>query len=302
MDDNYRTQIPVPPGGFAAGLHTGMSERDFQRLCRLIQERCGIQIVPGKRTLLEGRIGRRLNQLGLNSYREYCEYLFSLKGMAEELTPMIDAVTTNKTDFFREPYHFEFLRDKALPVLRKLYGAGASRKLNLWSAACSSGEEPYTLAMVLADLASCDHRLQFEILATDISTKVLDLARNAIYDRERVEPIPMTMRGKYLLKSRDPEKALVKIVPELRDKIVFRRLNLMDDNYLIQHPMDVIFCRNVIIYFDRPTQEQIINKLCSHLVPGGYLFMGHAETLTNMSVEVQCVAASTYQKSLKGGK
>jgi chemotaxis protein methyltransferase CheR len=112
----------------------------------------------------------------------------------------------------------------------------------------------------------------------------------------------MTMRGKYLLKSRDPEKALVKIVPELRDKIVFRKLNLMDDNYLIQHPMDVIFCRNVIIYFDRPTQEQIINKLCSHLVPGGYLFMGHAETLTNMGVEVQCVAASTYQKSLKGGK
>jgi chemotaxis protein methyltransferase CheR len=276
-----------------------MSGCDFQRLSQLIYDRSGIRIAPAKKVLLEGRIGRRLNQLGIAGYHEYCEYLFSPKGMSEELTSMIDVVATNKTDFFREPWHFEFLRDRALPILQNLYGVGRMRKFNSWSSACSTGEEPFTLAMVLADIAAENPGFQYEILATDISTRAIMLAKEGVYEEERIEPVPMAMRKRYLLKSRDREKRLVKIAPNLRQRILFRRLNLMDENYGIAGLMDVIFCRNVIIYFDRQTQERIIKKICRHLIPGGYLFMGHSETLANMNIDVQYVGASAYQKPLE---
>lgn len=275
-----------------------MSERDFRRLGRLIQDYCGICLSPAKRTMLEGRIGRRLKPLGFTSYHDYCEFLFSAKGMAEELTPMIDAVTTNKTDFFREPWQFDFLRDNAVPELAQMYGAGISRRLNVWSVACSTGEEPYTLAMVLATASSGDGA-RFDILATDISSKVLEVARTAVYDEERIAPVPINMRKKHLLKSRDHEKGLVKIAPELRERVSFRKLNLMDSEYAIPSAMDVIFCRNVIIYFDRATQEKVINRLWNRLIPGGYLFTGHSENLSGMKFVAQPVAASTYRKPLR---
>jgi chemotaxis protein methyltransferase CheR len=281
----------------SAGItNTGLSEHDFNRLIRLIHEYSGITIVSAKRIMLEGRIRRRLNALGLNGFREYCDYLFSTQGMHDELTPMIDSVTTNKTDFFREPTHFDFLQNTAVPTLRKTHGAGTIRSFNIWSSACSSGEEPYTMSIVLAEIAANNSRFQYAVYATDISTRVLDIARTAVYPHETVEPIPLALRKKYLLKSRDKDQGLVKIAPMIRDKVSFRKLNLMDAAYGLKLPMDVIFCRNVIIYFDRPTQEEIIRKLCSNLIPGGYLIMGHSETLTNMKVQLEYVAASIYQK------
>jgi chemotaxis protein methyltransferase CheR len=276
--------------------NTGMSDRDFERMCVLILGRSGIRITAGKKILLEGRIARRMKIIEIADYGDYCDYLFSAKGMANELIPMIDSISTNKTEFFREPWHFEFLRNTALPFLKKLYGAGISRKLLVWSSACSSGEEPFTLAMVLEDVRSEDSRFQFEILATDISTKVLAHAQAATYNVDRVDPIPNEARRKYLLKSRDMRASLVKIVPELRNKVVFKRFNLMNENYLPPGSVDIIFCRNVIIYFDRETQQKVIRRLCQCLVPGGYLFMGHSETLTNMCREVQPVGTSVYQK------
>jgi chemotaxis protein methyltransferase CheR len=276
-----------------------LSEYDFNRLTRLIHEYSGITIAPVKQIMLEGRIGRRLNALGLNGFREYCEYLFSSQGMQKELTPMIDAVSTNKTDFFREPAHFDFLREKAVPYLRQTHGAGTTRKFSIWSSACSSGEEPYTMSMVLAEIAATDSRFQYAVYATDISTRVLDIAQTAVYAHEIVEPIPLGLRKKYLLKSRDKKQGLVKIAPMIRDKVSFRKLNLMDATYGMKHLMDVIFCRNVIIYFDRPTQEAIIHKLSNNLIPGGYLIMGHSETLTNMKMPLQYVAASVYQKPMQ---
>jgi chemotaxis protein methyltransferase CheR len=285
--------------GLAVKPVDALSEHDFRRLCRLIHDYCGIVISSGKRTLLEGRISRRMNRLGLSAYREYCEYLYSNQGMTQELLPMIDAVTTNKTDFFREPWHFKFLVDRAYPILQKLYGAGTSRKLSVWSAACSSGEEPYTLAMVLANKAKENPQFKYEILATDISSKILEAARNAVYDHERADPIPLAMRKKYLLRSRDHTKNLVKIHPALQDHISFLRLNLKDASYGLPHLMDAIFCRNVIIYFDRATQEQIINRLCRCLVPGGFLFMGHAESLSSMKVPLNYIEDSTYQKRME---
>jgi chemotaxis protein methyltransferase CheR len=304
MNDNTRGIHP----GIADSLHSrnpmvadpseDLSNHDFRRLCRLIYEHSGIRIKSPKRILLEGRIRSRFRLLGMNGYHEYCECLFSAQGISEELIPMIDSVTTNKTDFFREPWHFEFLQRQAMPFLQKLYGA--HRTFHAWSAACSSGEEPFTLAMVLSDIAECTPGFQYRILATDISTKVLDIAQKGIYPETRIEPVPMAMRRKYLLRSRDRQIALVKIAPELRDKVAFRRLNLTDDQYGIECPLDAIFCRNVLIYFDRPTQERTVEKLCRHLAPGGYLFMGHAEVLANMPVDVKNVATSTYQKPWKG--
>jgi chemotaxis protein methyltransferase CheR len=296
MSDCKSSILSIENSSAPTSRNAGISDNDFARLCELILDRSGIRITVVKKILLEGRIARRMKTIGMSSYREYCNYLFSSKGMANELIPMLNSVSTNKTDFFREPWHFEFLRDNALPFLKRLHEAGISRRLRVWSAACSTGEEPFTLAMVLEDVKAEDSRFQFEILATDLSTNVLAHAQAATYTIDRVDPIPFDDRKKYLLKSRDPRAALVKIVTELRNKVLFKRLNLMDENYLPAGSMDIIFCRNVIIYFDRQTQQKVIRRLCQCLVPGGYLFMGHSETLANMSQEVQPVGTSVYQK------
>jgi chemotaxis protein methyltransferase CheR len=201
---------------------------------------------------------------------------------------MINQVTTNKTDFFREPAHFAYLTRKVLPEITRI-----KRTVAVWSAGCSSGEEPYTLAMVLREFG-CN----FIILATDISTRVLDRAELAVYDDEQVGPVPDPLKKKYLLKSKDPAKNLYRVIPELRERVRFRRLNFMDGDFGFREPIDVIFCRNVIIYFDKPTQERLLNKFCSHLSPKGYIFMGHSETLLGMDVPLTQVAPTVYRRAL----
>ena len=265
---------------------THMSGKDFLRLKDFIYDQCGINIVDSKKTMLEARLQKRLRFLRLRSFSQYCEYLFSPQGIEEELTDMINLVTTNKTDFFREPGHFDYLHDRVLPELK-----GRRDNVMVWSAGCSSGEEPYTLAMVLKE-SGCN----FTILATDISTKVLERARLAVYDEERVGPIAPEMRKKYLLKSKDRLKKLYRVVPELRTRVHFRRLNFMEGDFGFRERMDVIFCRNVIIYFDKPTQEKILNKICAFLSPGGYLFMGHSETLFGMSLPLVQAAPTIYRR------
>jgi len=199
-------------------------------------------------------------------------------------------VTTNKTDFFREPQHFDYLLNTAIPHLMHTSGAGLRRSLMLWSAACSSGEEPYTLAMVLEEFASRVSGFSYLILATDISTRMVEAARRAIYPEERIAPVPMELRRKYLLRSRDPERQEVRIVPRLRERVKFRRLNFLDDDFGFREKMDIIFCRNVLIYFDKPTQHKVVDHLCRHLAPGGYLFTGHSETLSGMDLPLDQVA------------
>jgi chemotaxis protein methyltransferase CheR len=201
---------------------------------------------------------------------------------------MINQVTTNKTDFFREPAHFDYLRCKVLPELSRTRSAIAA-----WSAGCSSGEEPYTLGMVLKEFG-CN----FTILGTDISTKVLDKAKLAVYDEERIDPISPELKKKYLLASKDRIKRLYRIVPELREHVKFRRLNFMDGDFGFREPLDIIFCRNVIIYFDKPTQERLLNKFYHCLAPDGYLFMGHSETLFGMDVPLIQAAPTIYRKAV----
>ena len=273
-----------------------MSIADFNRISKFIHETCGIKLTAEKKVMIESRLGKRVKELKLDDYHEYCNYVLSGSSDNEELRHMIDVVTTNKTDFFREPAHFEYLTGKALPELIQLRNAGMSKPLRVWSAGCSTGEEPYTLAMVLNEYALQNRPFRFEIMATDISIRVLRSAKLAIYDMERVAPVPDVLKRKYLLRSKDKTKKVVRIVPELRDFVQFRHLNFMDHDFGIKEQFDIIFCRNVIIYFDRETQERLLRKFCGHLGPGGYVYMGHSETLNGMNLPLVSVAPTTYRK------
>ena len=250
-----------------------------------------------KKTMLQGRLMKRLRNLKLRSFEDYCEYVFSPQGKSHELVHMLDVVTTNKTDFFREPKHFETLSDSVLPGLQRSHGAGIRRPLSVWSAGCSTGAEPYTLAMVLAEFAEKRPGYEYRIFATDISTRVLTKACDAIYNEDEVEPVPLPLRKKYLLRSKDRSNRLVRIVSELRKRVQFRRLNFMDSDYGMPTVMDVIFCRNVLIYFDRPTQHKVLTRLCQYLRDGGFLFTGHSETLNGFKLPLRQVTTTVYQKT-----
>jgi chemotaxis protein methyltransferase CheR len=249
--------------------HVKMSTKEFRVLGEFIQQEAGIKMPPVKQTMLQ----------------------------AHEVRNMLDAVTTNKTDFFREPTHFTYLTDVVLPGLAQTRRAGYRRPLRTWSAGCSSGEEPYTLAMVFSEFAERDEEFTFRLLATDVSTSVLERARTAIYKEEKVEPVPPELKRKYLLRSRDRAKGLVRVVPELRRLVNFKHLNFISDTYDIDNTMDIIFCRNVMIYFDRPTQERLIRSFCRYLVPRGYVFIGHSETLNGLDVPLIQEAPTIYRKS-----
>lgn len=274
-----------------------LSNRDFSNLSQFIHSQCGIKVPPSKKQMIEGRLRRRLRVLGFSSFEPYLEYLFSPEGVQkDEWIRLIDEVTTNKTDFFRENKHFKFLTHSVLPELIKKHGLGVRNKLNVWSAGCSSGEEPYTLAMVLSEFGDTLPSFDFSILATDISTKVLDKAEKAIYETSQVEVIPPELKRKYLLRSKDRSKNLVRVTPALRSLVKFQRLNLLDNAFGITKKMNVVFCRNVLIYFDRPTQEAVLKQVCRYMSPGGYLFTGHSETLHNMDLPLDQCDSTIYRK------
>jgi chemotaxis protein methyltransferase CheR len=271
-----------------------MSAKDYRRLCDLIYAEAGIHLNADKKTMVEARVRRRLKTLQLATYGLYCDYLFGHQGLKDEILHLIDVVTTNKTDFFREPKHFDFLVAKALPDLTARNRLG--RPLLIWSAGCSTGEEPYTLAMILSEYAEAHRGFSFRILATDVSTTVLATADRGVYTKDVIAPVPAGLKSKYFLRSRDRTSDKVRVAPELRRTIEFRRLNFMDADYGMTEKADAIFCRNVIIYFDRPTQERILGRLAHHLAPDGYMFVGHSETLHDMHLPLKPVAPALYRR------
>jgi len=243
--------------------------------------------------MLEVRIKRRLKTLNLHSYAEYCDYLFGHTGLKDEITHLIDVVTTNKTDFFRESAHFDFLAEKALPEMAERIGG---RQFVIWSAGCSTGEEPYTMGIVLSEYALTHPGFRFRIMASDISNIVLAKAELGVYTNDVVAPVSAVLRRKYFMRSLKPGSDQQRVVPELRRQVEFRRLNFMDADYGVTEKVDAIFCRNVIIYFDRATQERILQRLSNCLLPGGYMFVGHAETLHDMNLPLTPVAPALYRR------
>lgn len=274
-----------------------ISKPDFDRLVSFIYNVAGIVLPESKKNLVEGRIRRRIKETGFDSYDNYIKYLFTGPGRQNEIVPLIDIITTNKTDFFRENNHFEYLISSALPRITNNSNENNKKSFfQFWSAGCSTGEEPYTLAIVLNEFFSGIKESSYRIFATDISTSVLKTAAMGIFEYERIEIIPDDLKKKYLLKSKDKSKKLVRMGPELRSKIDFSRLNLMDDAYDLPGYMDAVFCRNVLIYFNKATQEAVINKFARKMKKGAYLFLGHSETIMGMSTPFERAASTVYVK------
>jgi len=274
--------------------HKELSDIDFNRLSDFIYTNYGIKLPPVKKIMLQSRLQARLKANDMDSFKVYTDFVLSGKGGEEEVVSMIDLVSTNKTDFYRESAHFDFMKDVVLPEHAENF---SERSFKVWSSASSSGEEAYTIAIVISEFLENRRKFDFQILGTDISTRILDKARKAVYGMDRVDVIPLAQKRKYLLKSKDLANPQVRIVPALRAHTSFQRLNLMDEVYSdVPKDFDLIFCRNVLIYFDRPTQEKVINKLCRHLRPGGYFFLGHSESITGYDVPLKQLRPTVFQK------
>lgn len=274
-----------------------LTPKMFKNFSTYIYDTLGIKMPSSKSTMLQSRLQKRLRYLKLNTFEAYYDYVFSERGLQEELHHLLDVVTTNKTDFFREPRHYDVLKNTVLPELFQQKDVGKYRPLKVWSAGCSTGAEAYTLSIVLSEYGEQFGRFDFRILATDISTRVLQAGTDAIYEEKEADPIPLNIKKKYLLRSKDRSMPRIRIVPELRRMVEFRRLNLMDPDYKMTNKMDIIFCRNVIIYFDRPTQQSVLTRLCRCLRSHGYLFMGHSETLNGFDLPLKQIASTVYRKT-----
>ena len=271
--------------------------RDFERISELVGDSVGIRLTPAKHMMIEGRLKKRLRSVEVATFSDYCDWLFHGDGLREELPHLINAVTTNKTDFFREPEHYHFLEQVILPEILK---ANRSRKcqLKVWSAASSNGAEAYSACMIIEKFAQDSTHLSYAVLGTDVSTEVLAHARRAVYSAELMEPVPAEYLSRFVLTSRNPGlRPQVRMAPELRRHAVFRHLNLMDDAYPIDTDVDVVFLRNVLIYFAKPLQEAVIARVVSHLRPGGYLMLGHSESMIANRFPVTQVAPATFRKN-----
>ncbi len=267
-----------------------LSERNFVRICDVIRQACGIHITAKKKTLVEGRMRRRMRALDIPDPNTYCRLLLESDPLQQELAHFIDAVTTNKTDFFREPKHFDYLRDVFFPQVL----ARGQRSLKMWSAASSTGAEAYTLAMVADDFFAAQGGFDFTILATDICSEVRAKGVAARYPFNMMEPIPEEFRRRYIMIAKDPSRQEFRIVPKLRAKVQFQRVNLIADSYPFERDYDIIFLRNVLIYFDRATQKAVLRQLSAHLKPGGHFFLGHSETLAGSSLPFEQVASTIF--------
>ncbi|RAI39924.1 CheR family methyltransferase [Rhodoplanes roseus] len=277
--------------------HDRLRPRDFQRLGEFIHGYSGIKVPPSKSTMIEGRLRKRVRALGMHSLADYCDYLFDQDGLAAEEIHLIDVVTTNKTEFFREPEHFRILADDVLPRIASERRIGPRAPVKIWSAASSTGAEAYTIAMVLAEQRRHIPELAGVVYATDICTDVLGTARGGIFPAEMMTPVPPEIRSRYVMRAKDRTSSLVRIVPELRAMVQFGRLNLMDTSYPMDRDLDIVFCRNVLIYFDKPTQLAVLRRLCDHLRPGGWLFLGHSETLSGFDLPVRAATTAVFRRS-----
>ncbi|MEN6437948.1 MAG: protein-glutamate O-methyltransferase [Syntrophobacter sp.] len=274
-------------------MDKNLPDRLFQQFSQLVYDQCGINLHDGKKALLQARLNKRLRLTGIRSYDDYFKLITS-PGNPDEFIHFLDSVSTNLTFFFRESQHFDFL-DSVLPDLLALKQKDGSARIRAWSAGCSTGEEPYTLAMCILAHIPDALRWDFRILATDISTRTLEVAARGVYSDEKVQKVPPAMRQIHFRRRDENGRASYEVAQHLKRIITFRRLNLKDA-YPFKGPFDFIFCRNVMIYFDKKTQEELVNKMAGFLAPGGYLFVGHSESLTGLSHKLTYIRPAVYRK------
>lgn len=265
-----------------------LTAKEFERVSQLVYRMCGINLTEGKEGLVRTRLAKRVQAAGLGGFGEYLDLVEQdLEG--EEAVRMLDSISTNKTSFFREVQHFEYLRDRVLPPL-----LASGRPLRIWCAGCSSGEEPYTLSLLLHEMAPDVARRDVRILATDISTRVLAKAKEGVYDTTTLADVPPALVKRHFTRE-DAAGSRHRVGLSVRAIVRFARLNLMEE-WPMKGPFDVIFCRNVMIYFDKPTQERLIARYYELLAPRGHLLVGHSESLTSLRHRFHYVQPAVYVK------
>lgn len=268
------------------------TDKDFNKIRDLVREHTGISLSDGKRDMVYSRLARRLRQLDLTKFKEYCSMLEDASN--PEIGNFINSVTTNLTAFFREDHHFQFLKGTLLPSLMR--SNQDTRKIRIWSAGCSTGEEPYSIAMTVREVIPENSGWDVKILATDLDTNVLATGKNGVYTTDRVKGLPKPILKRWFLKGKGSSDGKVRVSQELRDMISFRQLNLMGE-WPIQNKVDLIFCRNVVIYFDKPTQTILFDRYANALVDQGHLFVGHSETLYKVSDRFSLLGQTIYRKT-----
>lgn len=272
-----------------------LNEKQFKHIASYIESTVGIKMPIEKKLMMQSRLNSRLKSLNFPNFEEYINFIFSKTPEAEvELVKLVDAMTTNLTEFFREPAHFDYLTDIVLPK----YAKEDRTNIKLWSVGCSSGQEPYTLSIVMSEYLRKNQTSirDFSVLASDVSTRVLKKGINAVYEIDTITNLPLDLKKRYFLKGKNQFHNEVRIKPELRKHVKFMHLNVMNEDFGFRDTMQIIFCRNMLIYFDKPTQENVINKFLRYLEPGGYLFLGHSETIFGMDLPFKSVAPTVFQR------
>ncbi|MDX2299669.1 MAG: protein-glutamate O-methyltransferase CheR [Xanthomonadaceae bacterium] len=267
-----------------------LRDEDFAFISRFVFDRCGIVLGDNKRQLVFGRLVRRLRELGLSSFAQYCQRLRDQP--EDELDPLTSAISTNVTSFFREDHHFEFLANDLVP---ELMARGASAQVRVWSAGCSSGEEPYSIAMVLAETLGSRAKSVARVLATDISQRALGVARQGVYPVDRLQGVSEARRKRWFQRGSGANDGMARIAQPIRELVTFNQLNLLE-HWPMKGPLDAIFCRNVVIYFDNPTKQALFARYAQLLAPGGYLFLGHSESLHGLSDAFDLVGRTIFRK------
>lgn len=274
-----------------------ISDELFLKLGRMITKKYGIKMSAEKKIMFQARLQRRLRELDIKSFDEYARRLFTTEHDSVEISILADYISTNKTEFFREKEHFQFITDHVLPEIFCEKQTNSFFQLKLWSAGCSSGQEAYSMAITLEEfMQSRNFRFDYSIVATDISGRMLKTARQAVYPMSQVEEIPLEIKKQYFLKSKSLIDQKVRIVKNLRDRVKPAYLNLMDNVYVLDTQFDLIFLRNTLIYFEHQIQQQVLTKILDKLKIGGYLFIGHSESLINMNLPIKSIAPSVYVK------
>ena len=267
-----------------------LTESEFAQIADYIYSNYGIKMPPTKKLMLEGRLYKRLRETKKSTFREYLDFVFETEEGKMELINMVDVITTNKTDFFREPHHFEYLKQKILPKYE-------NKSMNIWSSACSTGEEIYTIAITMEEYQlQTGEKFNYHLFASDISTKVLKHANQAVYDELRIKDLPLVLKQRYFLKSKNNANKSVRMVAGLRDKVKFSRINLLQPISEYSKPFDLVFCRNVLIYFDRETQESVLNNICDKMKVGATLMLGHSESISGLKLPLKQIKPTIFEK------